>query len=120
MPGLGASFGRGGATNFLEDLSKSDCIVIEGSNMAECHPVGFQWVAEAKARLPELIERAAKGEEILLARNGKPRARLVPLADEARTLRQPGKGKGRFKMRRDFDADLPEDVLRSFEGSPTR
>ena len=50
MPGLGASFGRGGATNFLEDLSNSDCIVIEGSNMAECHPVGFQWVMEAKAR----------------------------------------------------------------------
>ena len=28
----------------------ADCIVIEGSNMAECHPVGFQWVMEAKAR----------------------------------------------------------------------
>lgn len=55
MPGLGASFGRGGATNFLEDLSNSDCIVIEGSNMAECHPVGFQWVSEAKARGAKVI-----------------------------------------------------------------
>ncbi|RBY74798.1 formate dehydrogenase [Blastococcus sp. TF02-09] len=55
MPGLGASFGRGGATNFLEDLANSDCIVIEGSNMAECHPVGFQWVGEAKARGAKIV-----------------------------------------------------------------
>ncbi|MBW8764909.1 MAG: molybdopterin-dependent oxidoreductase [Geodermatophilales bacterium] len=55
MPGLGASFGRGGATNFLEDLANSDCIVIEGSNMAECHPVGFQWVLEAKARGAKVV-----------------------------------------------------------------
>src|ERR1700744_900013 len=33
-----------------QDLQNSDCVVIEGSNMAECHPVGFQWVMEAKAR----------------------------------------------------------------------
>ncbi len=35
---------------FQQDLANSDCIVIEGSNMAEAHPVGFQWVMEAKAR----------------------------------------------------------------------
>src|SRR5699024_9225699 len=39
-----------GATQYLQDLANSDCIVIQGSNMAECHPVGFQWVTEAKAR----------------------------------------------------------------------
>jgi formate dehydrogenase major subunit len=50
VPSLGASFGRGGATTFLQDLQHSDCIVIQGSNMAECHPVGFQWVMEAKKR----------------------------------------------------------------------
>jgi formate dehydrogenase major subunit len=33
-----------------QDLQNADCIVIQGSNMAECHPVGFQWVMEAKAR----------------------------------------------------------------------
>ncbi|NYJ05821.1 formate dehydrogenase major subunit [Geodermatophilus daqingensis] len=55
MPGLGTSFGRGGATNFLQDLANSDCIVIEGSNMAECHPVGFQWVSEAKARGAKVV-----------------------------------------------------------------
>ena len=55
MPSLGASFGRGGATSFLQDLQESDCIVIQGSNMAECHPVGFQWVMEAKARGAKVI-----------------------------------------------------------------
>ena len=55
MPSLGASFGRGGATTFLQDLQQSDCIVIQGSNMAECHPVGFQWVMEAKARGAKVI-----------------------------------------------------------------
>jgi len=52
---LGASFGRGGATSFLQDLQQADCIVIQGSNMAECHPVGFQWVMEAKARGARVI-----------------------------------------------------------------
>ena len=55
MPGLGTSFGRGGATSFQQDLANSDCIVIEGSNMAECHPVGFQWVMEAKRRGATII-----------------------------------------------------------------
>ncbi|HEU5356271.1 MAG TPA: formate dehydrogenase [Actinocrinis sp.] len=50
VAGLGTSFGRGGATTCLQDLQNSDCIVIEGSNFAEAHPVGFQWVMEAKAR----------------------------------------------------------------------
>ena len=55
MPGLGTSFGRGGATTFLQDLSNADCILIEGSNMAEAHPVGFQWVMEAKKRGATII-----------------------------------------------------------------
>ena len=55
MPGLGTSFGRGGATTFQQDLQNSDCIVIMGSNMAECHPVGFQWVMEARERGAQVI-----------------------------------------------------------------
>jgi formate dehydrogenase major subunit len=55
VPGLGTSFGRGGATTFQQDLANSDCIVIEGSNMAECHPVGFQWVVEARRRGARII-----------------------------------------------------------------
>jgi formate dehydrogenase major subunit len=55
VPGLGTSFGRGGATSFLQDLQNADCILIQGSNMAEAHPVGFQWVMEAKARGATII-----------------------------------------------------------------
>jgi formate dehydrogenase major subunit len=55
VPGLGTSFGRGGATDHQQDLMNSDCIVIMGSNMAENHPVGFQWVMEARERGAEVI-----------------------------------------------------------------
>ncbi len=55
MPGLGTSFGRGGATDYQQDLMNADCIVIMGSNMAENHPVGFQWVMEARERGAEVI-----------------------------------------------------------------
>ncbi|OLB45458.1 MAG: formate dehydrogenase [Ktedonobacter sp. 13_2_20CM_53_11] len=55
MPGLGASLGRGAATTFLQDLQNSDCILIQGSNFAECHPVGFRWVMAAKERGATII-----------------------------------------------------------------
>jgi formate dehydrogenase major subunit len=55
VPGLGTSFGRGGATDFPADLQNSDCIVIMGSNMAENHPVAFQWVMEARERGAKVI-----------------------------------------------------------------
>jgi formate dehydrogenase major subunit len=48
--GLGTSFGRGASSTMPGDLQHSDLIVLEGSNMAEAHPVAFQWVMEAKAR----------------------------------------------------------------------
>ncbi len=51
MPGLGTSFGRGGATTFAMDLQHADNILIMGSNMAECHPVAFRWVIQAKTRV---------------------------------------------------------------------
>ena len=50
MPSLGTTFGRGGATTFAMDLKHSDSILIMGSNMAECHPVAFRWVLQAKTR----------------------------------------------------------------------
>jgi formate dehydrogenase major subunit len=55
VPGLGTSFGRGGATTALPDLVNADAILIMGSNMAENHPVGFQWVMEAKERGTKVI-----------------------------------------------------------------
>ncbi len=50
MPGLGITYGRGGATNGLQDLQNSDCIMIQGSNMAEAHPVGFRHPMIAKEK----------------------------------------------------------------------
>ena len=50
MPGLGTSFGRGGATSYVQDLQNADCILIEGSNFAEAHPVAFRFVMKAKER----------------------------------------------------------------------
>ncbi|PYV95052.1 MAG: formate dehydrogenase [Acidobacteria bacterium] len=55
MPGLGTSFGRGGATTAQQDLSNADVILIMGSSMAENHPVGFQWVIEARERGAKII-----------------------------------------------------------------
>ena len=55
MPGLGTSFGRGGATTAQQDLKNADAILIMGSSMAENHPVGFQWVMEARERGAKII-----------------------------------------------------------------
>jgi formate dehydrogenase major subunit len=55
VPGLGASFGRGAATSYQQDLANSDCILIMGSNMAEAHPVGFRWPMKARERGATLI-----------------------------------------------------------------
>ena len=55
MPSLGASFGRGAATTYTQDLANSDCILFMGSNMAEAHPVGFRWPLRAKEHGATLV-----------------------------------------------------------------
>ncbi|CAN5735136.1 formate dehydrogenase [soil metagenome] len=55
MSGLGITYGRGGATTSLEDLQHSDCVLIEGSNMAEAHPVGFRHPMIAKEKGAKII-----------------------------------------------------------------
>jgi len=72
---------------------------------------------EAKTHLSELVEQAAQGKEIVIAKSGKPKARLVPLAPkDTRHLRIPGRGKGRVWIADDFDAPLPPEILRLFTG----
>lgn len=71
-------------------------------------------VYDAKTQLSALVERAAAGEEIIIAKAGRPRARLVAVRTTAR--RRPGKGKGRIWMAKDFDAPLPDDLLEAFDG----
>jgi prevent-host-death family protein len=69
----------------------------------------------AKTHFSRLVERAAQGEEIIIAKAGKPMARLMPLAVPGRR-RRPGLLKGRIKIAADFDAPLPDEILRQFEG----
>jgi len=70
---------------------------------------------DAKTTLSSLVERAARGEEIVISKSGKPKARLVPM-DDVRPLRRPGRGRGKWRVGDDFDAPLPEAVQRAFEG----
>jgi prevent-host-death family protein len=68
---------------------------------------------DAKTRLSELVDRAAAGEEVIIAKAGKPMARLVSLQVRERI---PGRWKGKIHIADDFDAPLPEEILRAFEG----
>ena len=70
---------------------------------------------EAKTELSRLVERALKGEEVIIARAGVPVARLTPLQRSG--VRNLGQWKGRVRMADDFDFPLSEDELRSWEGS---
>ncbi len=67
----------------------------------------------AKTQLSHLIDEAAKGKEIIIARAGQPVAKLVPLRKQSRKL---GALKGKFKVPSSFDAPLPASAARLFEG----
>jgi prevent-host-death family protein len=72
-------------------------------------------IYDAKTNLSALVERAAAGEEIIIAKAGTPLARLVPL-DQARPARRPGGWTKGLWIADDFDASLPPDVLAGFTG----
>ena len=68
---------------------------------------------DAKMRLSELVDRAAAGEEIVIAKNGRPLARLGPIPAE-KPSRVPGGWEGQVWIGDDFDDPLPSDVQSSF------
>jgi prevent-host-death family protein len=70
---------------------------------------------DAKTRLSELVEAASQGETIVIAKAGRPLAKLGPV-DPVRTPVRLGLMKGRIRISDNFDAPLPESVLREFEG----
>jgi prevent-host-death family protein len=72
-------------------------------------------IYEAKTRLSQLVEEAASGQDVVIARAGRPVARLTRLAGTTRKRRL-GVLDGRFRIPDDFNRPLPDDVLRSFEG----
>ncbi len=69
----------------------------------------------AKTQLSRLVDDAAKGEEIVIAKAGKPVARLVPLT-KSRPNRRLGGLAGKVQIPEDFDTPLPDDILDAFEG----
>jgi prevent-host-death family protein len=67
-------------------------------------------IHDAKTHFSRLIERVLLGEEIVIAKAGRPVAKLVPIMPEAQA-RRPGSAKGAFVVPEDFDAPLPQDVI---------
>lgn len=70
-------------------------------------------VHEAKTQLSRLLEAASRGEDVVIARNGEPVARLVPVASARRA---PGLARGRGRLSPDFFEPLPDEILDAFEG----
>jgi prevent-host-death family protein len=71
-------------------------------------------IHEAKTHLSRLVEEAAEGSEIVIAKAGKPVARLVSVK-KSRKRRKLGFLAGKFRIPPDFDAPLPEDAMSDFE-----
>lgn len=72
-------------------------------------------IHEVKTHLSRLVEEVAVGEEIIIAKAGKPMAKLIPFTSGAKK-RKLGILAGKLTAPADFDAPLPEEVLASFEG----
>jgi prevent-host-death family protein len=71
-------------------------------------------IHQAKTNLSKLIERASRGEEIIIARGPKPVAKLVPIG-AIKGKRQPGSLKGKLEIGPEFFEPLPEDELKGWE-----
>ncbi len=72
---------------------------------------------QAKTQLSKLVDRAAAGEEIVIARHGRPVAKLVAYKPPRSKRRKLGLLAGKLQVPDDFDDPLPDDVLDAFEGS---
>lgn len=81
----------------------------KGLNMATVN------IHEAKTQFSKLVDAAIRGEETLIAKAGKPAARLVSIAAPG-VKRKFGALKGKVRIARDFDAPLPDELLAGFEG----
>lgn len=71
-------------------------------------------VYEAKTQLSRLIDRALAGEDVVIARSGRPVVRLVPVQQPV-PRRTPGSARGQIHLADDFD-ELPEDLVAAFRG----
>lgn len=72
-------------------------------------------IHDAKTHFSKFINQALKGDEVIIARGGKPLIRLVPYTEEPQ-IRRGGQFKGLIQISDDFDAPLPEEILKHFYG----
>lgn len=72
-------------------------------------------IHEAKTQFSKLVESAMNGKETIIAKSGKPVAKLVPISS-GKPKRRLGMLKGKIKIAEDFDAPLSDAILASFEG----
>lgn len=72
-------------------------------------------IHDAKTHFSKFINQALKGDEIIIARDGKPLVKLVPYSEEPQ-FRKGGQFKGLMEISEDFDAPLPEEILKQFYG----
>jgi len=72
-------------------------------------------IYEAKSHFSQLIEKVSQGDTVIIAKSGKPLARLMPLDSSSSTTFQFGTLQGQIKVADDFDAPLSDDVLDLFE-----
>ncbi|MGH2572458.1 MAG: type II toxin-antitoxin system Phd/YefM family antitoxin [Actinomycetota bacterium] len=71
-------------------------------------------IHDAKTHFSRLIQRVQKGEEVVIAKSGRPVAKLIPISGPG-GKRTPGSARGQVTISPDFDAPLPEDIRRAFE-----
>lgn len=72
-------------------------------------------IAAAQTQLPDLLEAAGRGVDVIISQDGKPVAHLVAIRPPTK-LREPGSMAGKIWIADDFDAPLPDDIQAAFEG----
>ena len=98
--------------HFKLDLVK-DLVYIK-RNITEVPKMTIQVnIYEAKSKLSKLINQVIAGEEVIVAKSGKPVAKIVPFEKPTQN-RKPGSAKGKLIISDDFDAPLPDDILKGF------
>jgi len=72
-------------------------------------------IHQAKTQFSRLVDLAAGGEEVIIAKSGKPVARLVPYTPKS-AVRRPEGLRGKIRIKKNFDESLPKELLAGFEG----
>jgi antitoxin (DNA-binding transcriptional repressor) of toxin-antitoxin stability system len=85
---------------------KSGCLYIAGQSVREEYSMSPVTIGEAQTKLPEIIDKLAPGEELIITRNDQPVAKLVGQQPPTRKPRQPGSAKGKLIILAEDDEHL--------------